>query len=389
MLFATTASFGMLVMALQNLGLIGLMTVQWPTDLDGIFAICQLILLDIDNFGFSCVAGTSAPIRYLLSALIFPIGVSWLALAYLVSRLLIPQDYAWEGPKVCSTVGAFLQLGFSTMSATSLAPMMCYKHPNGIRSLLKYPGVFCGSPDHAAMLVIGWLLLSVLVLFVTFCTFAVIKVPKWSAMAKGRLVAAVRFLISRFRLDSWWFGVPLLIRGPLINLPIVLATDYPPIQVVSIAVILTFMMLVQMLAWPWKVPLLNLTDCIISFGIVMLVTTSALFLPSSGNAMHAFAEGVSTTMLICLAISVAMMFVMTVSALFWRSALGGTGEIRFFNLGKTPDCELLAAKIKSMAAALEQIEMNDLSENIQDMSVFDIQKITTCITLLATEVGQE
>eukprot|EP00438_Fugacium_kawagutii_P011961 Skav219332 [mRNA] locus=scaffold1957:489443:489775:- [translate_table: standard] len=45
--------------------------------------------------------------------------------------------------------------------------------------------------------------------------------------------------MTRFRLDSWWFGVPLLVRGPLINLPVVAATDYPPIQVVIIAMVLT------------------------------------------------------------------------------------------------------------------------------------------------------
>ena len=55
-------------------------------------------------------------------------------------------------------------------------------------------------------------------------------------------MAAMRFLVFRFRLDSWWFGVPLLVRGPLINLPVVLATDFPPIQVVCIAMILTTMM---------------------------------------------------------------------------------------------------------------------------------------------------
>lgn len=58
-LFATTASFGMLVMSMQNLGLIGMMTVAWPDDLNGIFSICQFLLLDIDTYGFSCIAGTS------------------------------------------------------------------------------------------------------------------------------------------------------------------------------------------------------------------------------------------------------------------------------------------------------------------------------------------
>jgi hypothetical protein len=50
----------------------------------------------------------------------------------------------------------------------------------------------------------------------------------------------------RFRLDSWWFGVPLLVRGPLINLPVVMATDFPPIQVVVIAMVLT----TGMAPWP-------------------------------------------------------------------------------------------------------------------------------------------
>ena len=64
-LFATTASFGMLVMAMQNLGLIGMMTVAWPDDLNGIFSICQVLLLDIDSYGFSCIAGRSTYILFL------------------------------------------------------------------------------------------------------------------------------------------------------------------------------------------------------------------------------------------------------------------------------------------------------------------------------------
>ena len=56
----------------------------------------------------------------------------------------------------------------------------------------------------------------------------------------------------RFRLDSWWFGVPLLTRGPLIALPIVLATDYPAVQTVWVTFILLCFLACQALAWPWK-----------------------------------------------------------------------------------------------------------------------------------------
>ena len=122
--------------------------------------------------------GQSESVRYFLSVVIFPIGVAWLALGYAVSRLF-GKKHRWEGPKVCSTMGAFLQVGFSTMSATSLTPMMCFKHPNGLRSTLKYPGVICGSAEHGAMLAAGSTLLVVFVLgFVAICTYAVLKEPR-------------------------------------------------------------------------------------------------------------------------------------------------------------------------------------------------------------------
>eukprot|EP00438_Fugacium_kawagutii_P021447 Skav208594 [mRNA] locus=scaffold3715:89317:104196:+ [translate_table: standard] len=137
------------------------------------------------------LARQSESIRYLLSALIFPLGVAWLALGWAVSRCF-PVKYHWDGSKVCSTMGAFLQVGFSTMSATALAPMMCYKHPNDQRSVLKYPGVICGTGRHVMMMITAWILLAVFVLgFTAFCSYAVWKVPSWSAHRKNHLVGAL------------------------------------------------------------------------------------------------------------------------------------------------------------------------------------------------------
>ncbi|CAL1127286.1 unnamed protein product [Cladocopium goreaui] len=378
-LFATTASFGMLVMAMQNMGLVGMMTVEWPVSLEGLFSICQFLLLDIDSYGFSCIAGQSESTRYLLSALIFPSGVAWLALCFAVSKLF-PKKHQWEGPKVCSTMGAFLQVGFSTMSATSLAPMMCYQHPNGQRSIMKYPGVICGSAEHDMMLVIAWILLVVFVFgFVALCAFAVFMVPRWSAKRQNHFVACARFLVFRFRL-VWGMC-------PLINLPVVAATDYPPIQVVVIAMVLTTGMVMQMLAWPWKVPMLNVTDCIISFCIVLLVTTSTLYLNKIDSTMYAFAAGVSTAMLSGIGVAIGIMVLMTASALFYRSAMGGKKELKFFNLGSVASSEELARKVKAVCVELEKAEVADLSSQLGVLAVFDTRKITTCITLLATEVA--
>ena len=37
---------------------VGMMTVNWPKDLQALFSVCQFLLLDIDSYGFSCIAGT-------------------------------------------------------------------------------------------------------------------------------------------------------------------------------------------------------------------------------------------------------------------------------------------------------------------------------------------
>eukprot|EP00434_Breviolum_minutum_P016955 symbB.v1.2.014958.t1/scaffold1058.1/size194011/5 len=227
--------------------------------------------------------------------------------------------------------------------------MMCYKHPNGLRSILKYPGVLCGTADHDMMLVMGWILLTVFVLgFVALCTFAV---------------------------------------SPLINLPVVLATDFPPIQVVCIAMVLTTMMVLQMLSWPWKVPMLNLTDCTVGFCIVLLVTTSTLYLNVIDETMYAFASIITTAMLSGIAVAIGIMVCMTVAALFHRAAMGGKKELKFFNLGSVPSSWDLSKKVKALVGELEAIEFEELKNKLNGLAVFDMNKITTCITLMATEVA--
>ena len=64
------------------------------------------------------------------------------------------------------------------MSTIALAPLMCYSHPNGEQSLLKYPNIICGSAEHGGMLAVGLLLLVLGVFgFLALCTFAAIRVP--------------------------------------------------------------------------------------------------------------------------------------------------------------------------------------------------------------------
>ena len=134
----------------------------------------------------------------------------------------------------------------------------------------------------------------------------------------------------------WWLGVQLLTAGPLISLPIVLATDYPPIQTIWVTVILASFLAVQTLAWPWKVPLLNALDCWMSYCILILVAGSALYLePSSKGVTSDFTEGFSMVLLVIIFSSIGVMVLMSLAALVHRAAMGGTKEYAVFNLTRS------------------------------------------------------
>jgi hypothetical protein len=177
----------------------------------------QIFVLDVDKFAFTCVAGNDAALRYTFFALFFPAGVLWLMFAFCVSKLL-PEKHRWDAAKVCNTTGQLCQVGFSTMSTIALKPLMCFSHPNGVTSDLKSPSVTCGTAEHRTMAVIVVLLLVLGVLgFLSVCSYAAVMVPARGNRGQHFKVKCLRFLVFRFRLNSWWYGVPLLTRGPLLS----------------------------------------------------------------------------------------------------------------------------------------------------------------------------
>lgn len=73
-------------------------------------------------------------------------------------------------------------------------------------------------------------------------------------------LAAIRFLIFRFRPNVWWFGLILLARGPLLSLPGVIATNMPSLRLTLMLGILLASGGLQLWFLPWKAPILNLVD---------------------------------------------------------------------------------------------------------------------------------
>jgi len=93
-------------------------------------------------------------------------------------------------------------------------------------------------------------------------------------------VQSFNFLTFRFRLDKWWFGIPLLLRGPLMSLVVTCATNFPAAQVCLNSLILTIYIVIQAMARPWKVPLLNWVDMCISVLLIQITMLSGIAVSS-------------------------------------------------------------------------------------------------------------
>ena len=196
-LTCTTCSFGMMVSLFQNLGVIQTVAVPWPAGLKDFLGFFQLFLLDLDSLGFSCLAGGPVQ-RFAGNCAAFFVVVFGLVVTAFLTNLL-PRRFSWlswQKYKTMSTIGQFCQVSFTTMTNVGLAPFMCYRHPSGAESVLKYSNVFCASAEHTLMQLLGICVLALSGVFLASCFFFAWKAPIWS----GKPVqGGIRFLIFRFR----------------------------------------------------------------------------------------------------------------------------------------------------------------------------------------------
>ena len=140
---------GFTVNVLQMVAIFGMMTLKWSADFESTSGALQIFMLDLQTLRVTCILGPTPLASFLLRALVFPGAALWLLACYVASRL---WGEPWKLNRVISTIGMLFAAGFGTMAAVAMQPFMCYQHPNGRSSLLKYPGVVCGSAQHSNML---------------------------------------------------------------------------------------------------------------------------------------------------------------------------------------------------------------------------------------------
>ncbi|OLQ02861.1 hypothetical protein AK812_SmicGene14236 [Symbiodinium microadriaticum] len=385
-LTCTTCSFGMMVSLFQNLGVIQTESVPWPTGLKDFLGFFQIFLLDLDSLGFSCIAG--GPVQRFAGncALFFVVLYGLVGTAFLTN--LLPRRLswlAWQKYKTMSTIGQFCQVSFTTMTNIGLVPFMCYRHPAGSESVLKYSDVFCNSAEHTLMQLLGIAVLALSGAFLASCFFFAWKAPSWSGKA---IQGGVRFLIFRFRPNVWWFGLVLLTRGPLLSMPAVAAPNMPAVQFVCLLGILLLSLQLQVWYLPWKAPILNLVDGVTNLLLVMLLAIGLGRLgpdPEDGpEVLDSLAAAISAMMMMSV---LGLMLVLAVAALFYKKALGGNDEQWIMNLGKPPSSKDFCNTLSNFLRSQQDMQEKEVQRVVEVLCLYDYCDVNASIVLLSTELG--
>ena len=116
-LMCTTASLGMLMALFQNLGVLNTVDVPWPPGLKELLEFSSIFAFNLDALGFSCAAGGNVA-RYASTATFFFIVAAALPTFGTITNfipIMKRRGLAWDKNKTLSTLGQFLQVGFTTM----------------------------------------------------------------------------------------------------------------------------------------------------------------------------------------------------------------------------------------------------------------------------------
>lgn len=378
MLFEVAGNF------LQALAIAGQMTLKWPQLLLDIFSVMEVFAFEATDLGISCIAGSAPLAQFTFQVSLFPGALLWLVCC---NRILCLLGRVRTGTQLMSSLGQIVMACFGAVSNLALVPFMCFRHPNGEQSNLQMLSIICGSSDHAAMLVMGSCLCALLIAFSCVCVWLLWSLPRFSMNEKYHdYVVASQFLIDKFRLDAWWFGLPLLLRGALLSFPLTLFTNNPASQVISMTCILIIYMVFLSLAWPFKVPLLNAVETACGWALILLILGGALHLPQMDTEML-FSAAIVTVGSLLVALVVLLGSVLSVGCTGARNLRASDGSrFRLLDLAQLPEYHELADLIHETAIHLVDLKHDGLTEELGTLPPFDLKLLHACMSMIALEV---
>lgn len=346
--FMLSAMGGLTVATFQIFGLVGA-SLKDMTYSSAFLDFGAFFVLDGKAWGVSCLGTTTA--TFAMTAVVFwmiPVCLVLLGCLSQLIPILKRNKLTWEWRKVISLIGNTLQTAFTTMTSLALVPFMCFKHPLGKYSVLKYPDIFCGSSEHTLMHWAGASLILLATAFVSFCAFGAVKAPALAANPTKRELEMFTFLLHRFR-----------------------------------------QLYLCILLWcmPWKAPLLNLADVT---STALLVALLGVFLSGAGFDTHT-TDGLQLFVSSCIVGSLLLAtLVAAVNFAHWIISERPL-DPWCINLGRLPRGEDIFTALEDVADFIKdaRAQKETVVMTLEQLSAYDIDSIMKSLSIMHDELQME
>lgn len=366
--------------AVQMLGVVSLLSVNYPDSIKEAFQTVQWSMLDLDKtlWVLWCTYNHSPHFKFFSTCMVFPYICMCLAVFALLGKMM-PGKVPFTPTKAANSAGAFLLGAFISMTSVAMTPMVCYEHPNGTRSVVAYSQVLCWQGEHWSLFIVGLILLMSAMFIVAGIFYIVIQAPGLQSKQGGaQFFETFRFLFNLFRTDKWWWSLVLIPRGLMLSLIRVMAPDSPNVQVLVMVILLSVYAALVGTSKPWKVPLMNLLDSAVAALIVVCLCSASAFMPEPTNPEGIYSLMIAVVVIILLltgtAWATAVCFVvLELRNLGQKPPVGqetSVGVCKYF-LMKTHDYKKLSVAVQAAFAGASQIKAQNLEEMLQRWQIYD------------------
>jgi hypothetical protein len=283
---STAASFFMLTQYEGMLSSLGQLKIEWPLQFQNVMSAASGVLLDVEQLQLECTVSMQQTERYYFRVFMVAVVCAVMGACFGISQVL-PDRFRMSWPFTVNTTGTILQVLFIRTVMFSVAPFQCTLHPDGVKTVLKYPAVHCGSDDHESMKVAGACIMCFVALpFYLLCLHTVYRAPTESAIDKSFLVR-FKFMFSRYRDDCYFFNACFLTFNLLFAAtPAVLPADSPVAATLVMIILVLINLTLQLRLWPWKVQDLNYVYSVVLLMLAMILTVGIAGIngaPSTGG----------------------------------------------------------------------------------------------------------
>lgn len=169
----------------------------------------------------------------------------------------------------------------------------------------------------------------------------------------------------------------------MLAIPMALFTDLPQVQLFVMTAVLELYMVLQLVVWPWKTPLINLADGVMSMLLILLLSVASAFLDPLEGDVRAVYSTLAGVLLAGLYSVTFILLAMVLTAFCHRAAMGSQDELAILTLGKPPSTTSLLEGLGALCDAIQEVDGEFLIQTIDEFNVYDRRMLANVLTTVA------